>query len=151
MNWEEFALSTPCLAKRGQERIERSGLILLGTLRKNGWPRISPVEALIVDGHLYLGMMWQSRKAVDLLRDSRCTVNSVVSARDGSEGEFKLYGHAVDIRDLILRERYADALYERIGWRPEAPEFHLFSIDIQSASFSVIENGEWVRDIWSAN
>jgi hypothetical protein len=31
--------------------------VLVGTLRANGWPRISPVEALIVDGGLYLGMM----------------------------------------------------------------------------------------------
>ncbi len=151
MIWEEFALQAPGLAARGRDRIERSGLILLGTLRKNGWPRISPVEALIVDGHLYLGMMWQSRKAVDLLRDPRCTVHSVVSNRDGSEGEFKLYGRAVDIRDAALRERYANALHERIGWRPEEPEFHLFSIDIQSASFSVIEKGDWIRDVWKAD
>ena len=94
MIWEEFRLHAPKLAGLGEERFERSGLILLGTLRKNGWPRISPVEAYITDGHLYLGMMWQSLKALDLLRDPRCTVHSVVSKPDGSEGEFKVYGYA---------------------------------------------------------
>ena len=48
------------------------------------WPRISPVEPLIADGHLYLGMMWRSRKALDLLRDPRCTVHSTVSERNGT-------------------------------------------------------------------
>ena len=151
MMWEEFAHKAPGLAERGQERIERSGLILLGTLRKNGWPRISPVEAYFTDGHLYLGMMWQSLKARDLLRDPRCTVHSVVSNRDGTEGEFKLYGRAADIGDATPRERYANEVYKRIGWRPEEPEYHLFSIDIQSAAFSVIEDGEWIRDVWRAD
>ena len=150
MIWEEFRLQAPKLAGLGEERFERAGLVLLGTLRKNGWPRISPVEAYIVDGHLYLGMMWQSRKALDLLRDPRCTVHSVVSKPDGSEGEFKVYGRGVDIRDPDMRGRFADAVNERIGWRPEEPEFHLFSIDVESASFSVIQDGEWTREIWNA-
>ena len=150
MIWDDFKLSAPRLAARGEEQIERTGLILLGTLRRNGWPRISPVEACFTDGRLYLGMMWQSRKALDLLRDPRCTVHSVVSKRDGTEGEFKLYGRAVDIRNLETRERYADAVYEKIGWHPEEPEYHLFSIDIESASFSIIRDGEWIREVWKA-
>ena len=142
MIWEEFKRNAPELAALGEERFERSGLVLIGTLRKNGWPRISPVEPLITDGRFYLGMMWRSRKAIDLLRDPRCTVHSTISDRDGSEGEFKVYGRAVEIRDPKMRQRYADALYERIGFRPEEPEYHLFSIDIESAAFAVIEDGE---------
>ena len=151
MIWDDFKLSAPRLAARGEEQIERTGLILLGTLRKNGWPRISPVEACFTDGHLYLGMMWQSRKALDLLRDPRCTVHSVVSKRDGTEGEFKLYGRAADVSDLEMRGRYAYAVYEKIGWRPEEPEYHLFSIDIESASFSIIRDGEWLREVWKGD
>ena len=150
MKWGEFSLNAPALAKLGEERFRRSGLILLGTIRKNGWPRISPVEACIADGHLYLGMMWQSRKALDLLRDPRCTVHSVVSNRDGSDGEFKLYGRAVDIQDSEMRSRYADALYEQLGWRPEEPEYHLFSIEVDTVTFSIIRDGEWYRQIWYA-
>ena len=150
MRWEEFQRRDPELAALGRERFERTGLIFLGTLRKNGWPRISPVEPLITNGHLYLGMMWQSRKALDLLRDPRCTVHSTISDRDGTEGEFKVYGYAVDIQDLDARRRYGDALYEKIQWRPEEPEYHLFSVDIESAAFVIIQDGEMTHQAWKA-
>ena len=148
MTWEEFEANAPALAALGEERFERTGLVLLGTLRSNGWPRISPVEFVIAHGHLYLGMMWRSRKALDLLRDSRCSLHSTVSDRNGSEGEFKLYGRAVNVQDLEERKRYSVALHDKIGFMPEEPEYHLFSIDIESASFAMIENGEWRREIW---
>ena len=148
MIWQEFKRKAPELAALGEERFDRTGLVLVGTLRRNGWPRISPVEPLIADGHLYLGMMWQSRKALDLLRDPRCSVHNTVSERDGTEGEFKVYGRAVDIRDLEMRRRYGDVLYEKLGFRPEEPEYHLFSVDVESAAFAAIHDGEWVRKVW---
>ena len=153
MDWSQFRSREPSLAAIGEERLESTGLVLLGTLRKNGWPRISPVEHLIFEGQLYLGMMWQSRKALDLLRDPRCSLHSTVSDRNGSEGEFKLYGRAVEVNDPDTRNRYGQALCEKIGYdpggaEPDDEEYHLFSIDILSASFAIIENGEWRREIW---
>jgi hypothetical protein len=44
MIWEEFKCDAQELAALGEERFERTGLVLLGTLRKDGWPRINPVE-----------------------------------------------------------------------------------------------------------
>ena len=148
MTWAEFKANAPVLAALGEERFERTGLVLLGTLRSNGWPRISPVEFLIAHGHLHLGMIWQSRKALDLLRDSRCSIHNAVSDKSGGEGEFKLYGRAVEVQDLEERKLYSAALYDKIGFMPEEPEYHLFSIDVESASFAMIENGEWRREIW---
>ena len=92
MNWAEFARLEPELAVWGAERFERTGLVFVGTLRKDGWPRISPVEPMFVGEQLYLGMMWRSVKALDLLRDPRCTIHNAVSDREGGDGEFKLYG-----------------------------------------------------------
>ena len=79
MNWSEFKLEAPDLAALGEERFESTGLVLVGTIRKDGWPRISPVEPLLFEGRLCLGMMWRSRKSLDLIRDPRCTVNSIAS------------------------------------------------------------------------
>ncbi len=112
MNWNEFAQAAPDLAQAGEERFERWGLILLGSVRKDGTPRVSPVEPLIVGGELMLGMMWQSKKALDLLRDPRCLVHSIITDRKGNEGEFKLRGRARHrrprrprgVRESALRE-----------------------------------------------
>ena len=150
MTWQYFKQKAPELAASGEQMLDRTGLVMLGTLRKNGFPRISPVEPLFADGQLYLGMMWRSLKALDLLRDPRCTVHSPTSNRDGSEGDFKVYGRAVDVQDLDARQCYCDAMYEKIGWKPEEPEFHLFSIEVESAALLQFKNEEFTQQVWKA-
>jgi hypothetical protein len=130
VSWADFAREEPELARLGEERLEATGLCMLGTLRANGFPRISPVEPLLHDGRLYLGMMWQSRKARDLLRDPRCVVHNAHADKSGKEGDFKLYGRAVDVPDAAERESYCRALEAKIGWRPPDDRFHLFDVDV---------------------
>lgn len=149
MIWEEFKNVAPELADIGRERFDRSGLVLVGTLRKNGYPRISPVEPLFADGHLYLGMMWNSKKAQDLLRDPRCTVHNTVANRDGSEGEYKVYGRAVPVLDLEQRTRYCNAVYVKSGWKPTEPEFHVFSVDIESVGVVAFSDEDMITRVWT--
>ena len=108
---------------------------MLGTLRADGAPRISPCELDFTEGHLILGMMWQSRKALDLLRDPRCVLHTCTTDRMGTEGDAKLYGRAIDIRDPRLRQAYRAAVKARIDWAPDEPTFHAFSFDVESAGF----------------
>jgi hypothetical protein len=136
MRWLEFAAAAPELATLGEKRFRARELCLVGTLRKNGYPRISPVEPDFVGGDLMLGMMWRSPKALDLLRDPRLVVHSVVSDRGGTEGDFKLYGRAVDVPEPERRAAYAATIKARIDWEPEEP-FHLFAVDVESAGFVV--------------
>ncbi len=150
MTWQEFAQQDPELAALGQERLDRNGLVMLATLRSNGWPRISPVEPLFCNGQLYLGMMWRSQKALDLLRDSRCTIHNAVSDRQATEGEFKVYGRALNITDLIEREKFAEALFQKTDWRPEEPEDHCFAIDIESAAANTFVGEELQHQVWKA-
>ena len=135
MKWDEFAQACPELARLGEERLRAKELCLVGTLRKNGWPRISPVEPDFVDGELMLGMMWQSPKALDLQRDPRLVVHSVVSNRDGKEGDFKLYGRAAPVEEPEHRARYRATIKARIDWEPAEPNYHLFAVDVDSAGF----------------
>jgi hypothetical protein len=135
MRWEEFAAGCPELAALGEERLRKHELCLVGTLRRNGFPRISPVEPEFVDGELMLGMMWRSPKALDLLRDPRCVVHSVVSRRDGNEGDFKLYAQALPVEDPDVRARFRATVKERIDWEPDEPNYHLFALDVDSAGF----------------
>jgi len=50
--WAEFRRGDPGLASVAEVRMAKDGLVLVGTLRANGWPRISPVEPLIVGDEL---------------------------------------------------------------------------------------------------
>jgi hypothetical protein len=145
VTWAEFETTAAPLAAVARSRIEDPGLILLGTLRRDGWPRISPVEPLLVDGRLYLGMMWRSMKALDLQRDGRCVVHSVVSGTDGAEGDVKIYGRGLEVDDAAERDRYGAALFDRIGWRPPG-DFHLFAIDIDEVGYIRVEGT--VHRVW---
>ena len=148
MRWDEFAAACPDLSSLGEERLRGRELCLVGTLRRNGWPRISPVEPEFVDGELMLGMMWRSPKALDLLRDPRLVVHSVVSSRIGNEGDFKLYGRAVSVENPERRARYRATIKARIDWEPEEPTYHVFAVDVDSAGFVTFAQGNRYGLAW---
>ncbi len=102
LDWRDVEQGAPELARLGHARLAAARLVMLGTLRRDGSPRISPVEPCIVDGRLLVGAMTWSGKAADLRRDPRYVLHSVVSGPDSSEGELKLYGLAVEV-DPSLR------------------------------------------------
>lgn len=133
MNWADFAVESPELARLARERFEEAGLALLGSIRPDGWPRISPLEPVFFEGELILGMTWHTQKALDLLRDPRCALNSLVFERDGSDGEIKLRGRAFEVGPE-LRLLLDDHLQEKYGWRP-SEKSHQFSVDITAAAF----------------
>jgi hypothetical protein len=135
VRWDAFQQVCPEIAEQAGRRFTEDELCMLGTLRADGSPRISPCELDVADGELMLGMMWQSRKALDLLRDPRCVVHSCTSDRMATQGDVKLSGHAIDVRDAQRRTAYRDAIRARIDWAPDEPNFHVFAIDIGSAAY----------------
>jgi len=137
MRWRAFAGECPEIAAPAEERFRRDQLLLVGTIREDGSPRISPNECDLAAGELFFGMMWQSRKARDLGRDARCVLHSVPSDKDNPGGDVKLYGRAVDVRDPDLRRVYREAIKARIDWEPEEPNYHCFAMDVESAAYIV--------------
>jgi len=137
VRWPEFAAACPEIASLAEERFRADELVLVGTIRADGSPRISPCEVDFAEGELLLGMMWQSRKALDLARDARWVVHSVPSDKTNAGGDVKLYGRAVTISDPELRSAFREAILARIEWAPDEPEFHLFSLDVESAAYIV--------------
>jgi Pyridoxamine 5'-phosphate oxidase len=87
-------LGAPELARLGLARLNSARVALLGTLRRDGSPRISPIEPRIAAGQLLIGAMTWSAKVSDLQRDPRYVLHSVVTGPDSGEGELKLYGPA---------------------------------------------------------
>ena len=87
------------------------------------------------------------KKALDLLRDPRCVVHSVVHDKAGTEGDVKVYGTAVDVAGADEREQYCRALEARIGWRPDG-DFHLFAVDITEVGYFVVAAGGHETRTW---
>jgi hypothetical protein len=118
-------------------------MALVGTVRRDGSPRISCVYPYILRGKLYLAMMWRSRKAVDLLRDPRLVLHNAVSTNRGDETEVILRGTAVELEDVESKRRYRAVVPE---WGDR--KFHLFVVDIESASVVRYEAGTQHVRVW---
>jgi Pyridoxamine 5'-phosphate oxidase len=125
-SWNEVEAAAPELAGRARAAFDAHKHKLLATLRRDGSPRISGIEATFADGELWLGMMPGSRKALDLRRDPRMALHSA-SLDPPDEpttwaGDAKLAGRAVEVHDPALKERF-------VGDGPPGSA-HLFRVDV---------------------
>jgi hypothetical protein len=128
--WRDLEQGAPQIARLGIARLAASRVAMLGTLRSDGSPRISPIEPYARHGHLLVGAMAWSKKAHDLLRDPRYVLHSVVSGPDNGEGALKLHGIASQAAPG-LRDAVADA-----WWSTQPPEQAVvFSLRIATALF----------------
>jgi hypothetical protein len=126
-SWREIEAAAPELAGRARAAFDAHRHKLLATLRRDGSPRISGIEATFADGELWLGMMPGSRKALDLRRDPRLALHSAsLDPPDDPTtwaGDAKLAGRAVEVDDPALKERFA-------GGSGQPDDAHLFRVDV---------------------
>ena len=129
ISWHEFETEAPMIAQLGRQRLEGTRVALLGTLRKDGSPRISPIEPYLSQRHLLFGAMSWSLKTRDLLRDPRCAFHSAITAPDAREVELKLYGRVLETPTEI-REGCSD------GWWHAQPPCAavVFELSIEQAT-----------------
>ncbi len=132
-SWQEFEHQAPALSALCYQRFKATDLMMMGTIRKNGFPRISPIEWIVFEGELMLGGIWHAKKALDLLRDPRCTLHSTTTNKDGQEGDAKLWGRATPLAEERV-EGYWQRVFDQTGWRATGPA-HIFTIDIESAAY----------------
>lgn len=148
VHWADFEAAAPEPSARIRELIERFRFVLVGTIRRDGTPRISPVEARIVGGYLMLVMITDTLKARDLLRDPRILLNSPITHPDDPNFEFKVRGRVIEVQDRALQMATADAIEAASGWRPPL-NWHFFSIDIEDAAFITWEAGVMRMTHWT--
>ena len=74
--WDNFAAAAPELAAAARELFEAHTHLTIATLRKDGAPRISGIEAQFLLGDLWFGSMPGAVKARDLQRDPRFALHS---------------------------------------------------------------------------
>ena len=145
VTWKEFEASAPELAQFGSERL--NGLVAyLGTVRKNGLPRLHPVTPIIGEGHLYLYMEPTSPKGKDLERGSAYVLHSTVADNDGSNGEFQLTGYASRVHDATARKQAA-----ALGALELEARYILFELGIVESRSTVYRDDVPVHRIWKVS
>jgi hypothetical protein len=98
--WHDVEQAAPELAQRVRGLFDAHKHKTIATLRADGSPRISGIEAVFQDGELTFGSMPRARKGADLRRDPRFALHSAtVDPVDGAEaewpGEAKISGRAI--------------------------------------------------------
>jgi hypothetical protein len=131
-SWSEFEAAAPELAARVRKRLDAHTHKTIATIRADGSPRISGTETELNDGELWIGSMWQARKAQDLQRDPRFALHSGSEDPPGWTGDAKLAGVAEEIVD------------------PER-ESHRFRLDLREVSTVELddERKALVIEVWT--
>lgn len=115
-------------------RFEATGLGFIATLRKDGAPRICGIEPLFAQDELWLGMMFDSLKARDLLRDPRFSLHSATTDKQVTQGDARISGQALAIGGAAAIARFREAFEQATGTQiPDAP-VQLFRAEIQELS-----------------
>jgi pyridoxamine 5'-phosphate oxidase-like protein len=99
-SWKDIEAAEPEFAQRVRALFDAHRHKTIATLRADGSPRISGIEANFEDGELVFGSMPDARKGADLHRDPRFALHSAtVDPIEGAEaqwpGEAKIAGRAV--------------------------------------------------------
>ena len=102
--WRDVEQAEPGFAQRVRGLFDAHRHKTIATLRADGSPRISGIEAVFQDGELTFGSMPHARKGADLRRDARFALHSAtVDPIEGAEarwpGEAKISGRAVPTGD----------------------------------------------------
>jgi hypothetical protein len=151
-SWSEVEQIVPDLAKAAQAAFDAHKHKVLATLRADGSPRLSGNEASFKDGDVWLGMMHQSRKALDLKRDARLELHSAPVDVELKHGDARLAGRAVEVTDPdVLKSFAADSAAEHDGVAPPEP-FHLFKVDVTHVTLIRVGDppDHLVIESWSA-
>jgi hypothetical protein len=124
--WQDVVDSEPAFAQAARELLDAGVHKTIATLRRDGSPRISGIEAFFVEGELWFGSMWRSRKALDLLRDPRFALHSASADPPAWKGDAKLSGTAHEVADSAR----VDEVMAASGGQVPPERFHLFRAEL---------------------
>jgi hypothetical protein len=143
-SWSDFEAEAPALAERVRARLDAHTHKTIATIRRDGSPRISGTETEFKDGELWIGSMWQARKARDLQRDPRFALHSGSDDPANWSGDAKLAGVAEEIVD-------SERIKEINGGKAPAGPSHLFRLDLREVSTVGLDDARkaLVIEVWT--
>jgi hypothetical protein len=118
--WRDVEQAEPEFAHRVRTLFDAHRHKTIATLRADGSPRISGIEAAFGDGELAFGSMPNARKGTDLRRDPRFALHSAtVDPIEGSEkqwpGEAKISGRAIPVGPATAGGAHGDLFHADIA------------------------------------
>ncbi len=142
-NWSAFVTAEPEFARLVEARFGAFTHHVLATLRKDGSPRTSGLEVRFLNGELWLGMMPDSLKALDLRRDPRFALQA--NPGEGQTmggGDVRIAGRALEVDDPAQKAAYGEEV--------EPPEpFHLFRAELTEVVRTYVEDEKYlVVQVW---
>jgi general stress protein 26 len=130
-SWGEIERDAAELAADARNLLEAHVHKTIATLRADGSPRISGIEAKIIgagiDGDLWFGSMPGSRKSADLARDPRFSLHSGSDDPPDWRGDAKLAGIAEEVTD---RERKLE-IFKAMGAEEVDEASGLYRVDVR--------------------
>ena len=126
-SWGEIETLAPELAREARTLLEAHVHKTIATLRADGSPRISGIEAKLIGEDLWFGSMPGSRKSADLARDPRFSLHSGSDDPPDWRGDAKLSGVAEEITD---RERKRE-IFKAMGAEEVPGDSALYRVDIR--------------------
>ncbi|WP_419925211.1 pyridoxamine 5'-phosphate oxidase family protein [Candidatus Poriferisocius sp.] len=146
VHWGQLEVQVPELAGGIRLRFESHIHAVLGTLHRDGSPRLSGMEAPIRDGHLWLGMISGSRKATDLLHDPRFSLHSSLDTEELPLGDARIDGRAV-----VATPEEVDLFVASHRMPIDNPHdtMALFTAHISRATLIRVEGQELLIETWT--
>jgi hypothetical protein len=132
-SWKDFKDECPELAGKVEARLRAHKHHVMATVRRDGAPRVSGTEVEISDDELFLGSMWEARKALDLRRDPRLAVHANPGDGSMAGGDAKFSAIAVEVVD-------GDPVDERLNDGDVPPEpSHRFRLDLTEVVLTEVD------------
>ena len=147
----EFETAAPTIAAFVRKKIDATGLCFVGTVRRDGWPRVSAWELFVHDGRIYVGSMPNAVKVHDLRRDPRCCIITPLADKDDLEGEGKLFCRAREIDTAEEHESVRQGFkalrdFDMGEWDGSG---HVFEMGIEGGAFQRVVGDDFRTTSWT--
>ena len=146
-SWGEIESLAPELAREARTLLDAHVHKTIATLRADGSPRISGIEAKFVGADLWFGSMPGSRKGADLARDPRFSLHSGSDDPPDWRGDAKLSGIAEVVTDTARKEE----IFRAMGAEEVSLDSVLYRADVRELAVTRLTAAadELAIDWWS--
>jgi hypothetical protein len=130
--FDDVETEAPEFARRVRAAFDAHKHKILATLRPDGSPRVSGIEASFTEGNLWLAGMTHSAKSADLRGDPRMALHSGSDEPDTFSADAKVSGRAIEV---VGAER---AAFAAATGNEADGDYDLFRVDLEQVVLTAL-------------